>query len=356
MRVHADCDNEAELFRLAFGMHLFDDGNYFPASRGKYTLEPLKVGRSSLACAGVDGILDITLKELEFRGHGELGLRERVGAADVFSVFESGAPIPAAADIRLARFSVCLFRDAKKTRMFTIRPSNFTAFPRDDDAIPLHVWLDERQFVIRIARRFPQMDNGLWNTLERLADGHPPAAVLAEWQRLADGEFAGVRPFLRLTNRLARDYPCLGEPDCGCRHELNPIDETRWVAKCQCGMGDCPPARLTPGDLLIHELDAVRFGSVVARILGFEPADNPGVLYLAPKCRMVGSCAVTRVPVRRFAQANRNCCQIWRDWRATARNLHCVVADIRAPNRNDQLIFAADELPFHSAVALYRVG
>ncbi len=42
------------------------------------------------------------------------------------------------------------------------------------------------------------MDNGLWNTLERLADGHPPAAVLAEWQRLADGEFAGVRPFLRL--------------------------------------------------------------------------------------------------------------------------------------------------------------
>ncbi len=160
LRVHADCDNEAELFRLAFGMHLFDDGNYFPASRGKYTLEPLKLGPSSLACAGIDGILDITLKELEFRGHGELGLRERVGAADVFSVFESRRyTIPAAADIRLARFSV-LFRDAKKTRMFTIRPSNFATFARDDDAIPLHVWLERQQFVIPHREEVPA--NGQW--------------------------------------------------------------------------------------------------------------------------------------------------------------------------------------------------
>ena len=68
--IHADCEQEPELFRLAFGMHLFGDGNYFPASKGKYTLEPLKAGRAVLACAGIDGLEDITLKELEFRGHG----------------------------------------------------------------------------------------------------------------------------------------------------------------------------------------------------------------------------------------------------------------------------------------------
>ena len=113
MRVHADCEQEPELFRLAFGMHLFNDPNYFPASKGKYTLEPLKSGRSVLACAGIDGLLDISLKEIEFRGHGELGLRERVSALDVFSIFEKREyKIPAAADIRMARFSV-LFRDAK---------------------------------------------------------------------------------------------------------------------------------------------------------------------------------------------------------------------------------------------------
>ena len=148
MRVHADCEQEPELFRLAFGMHLFGDANYFPASKGKYTLDPLKEGRGVLACAGIDGLVQITLRELEFRGHGELGLRERVSAADVFSVFESRRyRVPPAADIRLARFSV-MFRDARKPRSFTIRPSNFATFSRDDDAVPLHAWLQRQRFVL----------------------------------------------------------------------------------------------------------------------------------------------------------------------------------------------------------------
>jgi hypothetical protein len=148
LRVHADCDQEPELFRLAFGMHLFGDHDYFPASKGKYTLDPLKRGREVLACAGIDGLLQITLRELEFRGHGELGLRERVSAADVFRIFEARRhPIPAAADIRLARFSV-MFRDTTKPRSFTIRPSNFATFSRDDDAVPLHAWLERQQFVL----------------------------------------------------------------------------------------------------------------------------------------------------------------------------------------------------------------
>ena len=160
MRVHADCEQEPELFRLAFGMHLFNDPNYFPASKGKYTLEPLKAGRSVLACAGIDGLLDISLKEIEFRGHGELGLRERVSALDVFSIFEKREyKIPAAADICMARFSV-LFRDAKKPRSFTIRPSNFATFSRDDDSIPLHIWLERQKFVL-LNRE--ENNNGNWS-------------------------------------------------------------------------------------------------------------------------------------------------------------------------------------------------
>ena len=148
MRVHGDCEQEPELFRVAFGMHLFGDHDYFPASKGKYTLEPLKQGRGVLACAGIDGLVQITLRELEFRGHGELGLRERLAAPDLFSIFEARRyQLPEAADLRLARFSV-LFRGATKPRSFTLRPSNFATFSRDDDSVPLHAWLERQRFVL----------------------------------------------------------------------------------------------------------------------------------------------------------------------------------------------------------------
>ena len=235
LRVHADCEQEPELFRLTFGMHLFGDHDYFPASKGRYTLDPLKRGRGVLACAGIDGLLHITLRELEFRGHGELGLRERVSAADVFRIFEARRyPIPAAADIRLARFSV-MFRDTTKPRSFTIRPSNFATFSRDDDAVPLHAWLSGNNLYCPSRRRLDPMSRGVWNTLDRLAGGQVPVAALTEWRRLAKGDFPLLGGFLRVTQRLAGDYPCLADLDCGCRHELVQCDDTRRVRDASAG-------------------------------------------------------------------------------------------------------------------------
>jgi hypothetical protein len=72
------------------------------------------------------------------------------------------------------------------------------------------------------------MNRGIWNTLERLAEMHPPAAVLAEWNRLANGEFLAIRPFLRVTNRLAAVYPCVSERDCGNLSESEKLGNT-WV-------------------------------------------------------------------------------------------------------------------------------
>jgi hypothetical protein len=141
------------------------------------------------------------------------------------------------------------------------------------------------------------MSRGVWNTLDGLAGGQVPAAVLAEWRRLADGDFALLGGFLRITQRLAGDYPCRAEPDCGCRHELVQCDDTRWVARCQCGEGGCRPAWLAPNDLIIHELDAVRFGGAVAQALGFAPPENAALLYAAPKMWQVGTCAATRLAV-----------------------------------------------------------
>ena len=148
LRVHADCEQEPELFRVLFGLHLFGAYDYFPASKRKYTLDPLKRGRAVLASAGIDGLREITLREVEFQGHGELGMRERMVAPDLFSIFEARqCGIPAEADIRMARFQV-RFGDAAKPRTFTIRPSNFATFSRDDDSVPLHEWLRRQGFVL----------------------------------------------------------------------------------------------------------------------------------------------------------------------------------------------------------------
>jgi len=141
------------------------------------------------------------------------------------------------------------------------------------------------------------MSRGVWNTLDRLACGQVPAAVLAEWRRLTDSDFHLLSGFLRVTQRVAGDYPCLGDPDCGCRHELAQCDDTRWVARCQCGVGGCAPAWLAPSDLIIHELDAAGFGGAVARALGFGPPDSAAVLYAAPKMWPVGTYAATRSAV-----------------------------------------------------------
>lgn len=163
LRIHGDCPKETEVFRLAFGLHLFDDGNYFPKSRAKYTLDPLKLGRLALTWRGIPSVLEIVLKEIAYRGHGENAAKDRLAASDVFRIFEARQFIlPADADIRMARFSV-LFQDAKKPRCFTIRPSNFATFSQDDDAVVLRPWLERQGFVL--PNRDETTNDGNW-TLE----------------------------------------------------------------------------------------------------------------------------------------------------------------------------------------------
>lgn len=138
------------------------------------------------------------------------------------------------------------------------------------------------------------MNRGLWNALESM---EVPAAVLAGWQRLIVGEFSLVRGFIQPTQELALCYPCLAEVPCGCCHEVVPIDEVRWIARCTCDEGDCAAPRLTPTDLIVYELDAARFGGAVARTLGFEAAEDTGAIPGVNKIWPVGIHAATRLPV-----------------------------------------------------------
>lgn len=138
------------------------------------------------------------------------------------------------------------------------------------------------------------MAPGLWNCLEGM---ETPAAVLAEWRKLTGPEFGAVRGWLRVTQRQAAEYPCLAERDCGCRHEVVEFDDLRWLARCQCERGGCPAPRLEPTDLIIHELDVPRFGTSVARLLGFAEPEGNGALQLAPRAWPVGQHGATRSPV-----------------------------------------------------------
>lgn len=138
------------------------------------------------------------------------------------------------------------------------------------------------------------MIRGIWNTLELLADTHPPAAVMAEWRQLADADFAALNHFLSPTQRLAQNYPCLAERDCGCRHE---VETTELFSVCQCEFGGCEAVKLTPAEIIIHELDAPRFGGAVGGALGFEPVDGAGVTSAAPKIWLAGMHTETRSPV-----------------------------------------------------------
>lgn len=148
--VHADCKDEPELFRQAFGLHLCGDRDFFPHSRRKYTLEPLKVnGAASLDCSGIRGMDSIKLKELEYETPGEIWARRRIQAADVFKVLENdGDSIPEDAEMRQAKFAV-KFHDTKRARTIIVRPSNYAQVGRDDDAVIMDEFFRRQGFVLQ---------------------------------------------------------------------------------------------------------------------------------------------------------------------------------------------------------------
>jgi hypothetical protein len=150
-RMHADSEQELDVFRVVFGLHLFQDGSYFPVGSHKFSLEVLKRGRGALVWSGIPHIRSITLTVVEFQVGGDVTAREKISAPDVYTVFEAREfQIPPAAEIVAARFRV-FFEGEKVPRHFTIRPSNHATFARDQDAVMLEPWLVRQQVAVRPA-------------------------------------------------------------------------------------------------------------------------------------------------------------------------------------------------------------
>jgi len=145
LRIHADNKLEPELFRTAFGEHIFGNRDFFPLGIAKYTLEPLKtLGRELFDAPGVEGVVRAWFREVEFERFGKLREREIHKSDDLFTAFAArGFVIPEdpSIHVRRAKFAV-QFTDSKRPRMVTVRPSNYAQFGRDDDAIIVGKLLD----------------------------------------------------------------------------------------------------------------------------------------------------------------------------------------------------------------------
>lgn len=146
--IHAQLKGEKKLYREEFGRHLFGRPEAFPDGI-KYTLEPLRRdGEACLACADVDGLERVVLRELHYDWGGAQSEYEIVRANNLFTALRERGPRTIPRTPRLARavFSV-KFLGIDRPRAVTIKPPNVALYARDEDAAPVERWLHNRRFL-----------------------------------------------------------------------------------------------------------------------------------------------------------------------------------------------------------------
>jgi len=143
--INAGSKGEKELYRKAFGRHLFSGNDHFPRSNRKYTLEPLQTsGDASLVCTDIQGIDSIQLTEIMYFWGGAQNEIEIRRSGDIFASLKDRnrkiQKTPISAKFRVK------FSDSKIPRSVQIRPPNVAKFTRDDDGRLVAEWLTKRGF------------------------------------------------------------------------------------------------------------------------------------------------------------------------------------------------------------------
>jgi len=146
LRINAGSAGEQDLYRRAFGLHLFGSADHFPNGHKKYTLDPLRTdGPAALACGDVDGLESVHLVEIAYFWGGAQNEISIHKAGDFFAALASRKGSIHKARIIGAKFRV-KFADSKTPRMVSIRPPNVAKFTRDDDGKRIDEWLKLRTF------------------------------------------------------------------------------------------------------------------------------------------------------------------------------------------------------------------
>jgi hypothetical protein len=149
IRVNARTQGERELYIQQFGLHLRGSLDYF-SHRAPYTLEPLRTqGAGALDADGLQGIANITLRELEILTNNNQRETITRQAEDIFRCApldpRQASPIPE--DVHLARAIFDIqFAGARKAHPVEIRPPNILKVSRRSDPHAVQDWLLKRGF------------------------------------------------------------------------------------------------------------------------------------------------------------------------------------------------------------------
>lgn len=145
LSVNASTKAEKQLYREAFGEHVFGNGNYFGFG-GRYALAPLRErGEDALDCSSISGIQWIRLKEVEI-SHGN-GVTVNYSAPDLFAALkEQIVEILDSGNITKAGFAV-KFADSKVPRSVSIWQPSRASYMRDEDRLLVEAWMRNQQFL-----------------------------------------------------------------------------------------------------------------------------------------------------------------------------------------------------------------
>jgi hypothetical protein len=125
-----------------------------------------------------------------------------------------------------------------------------------------------------------------------------PAAVAAEWKRLAGPAYEAAKVFVRPTQERARSYPCPREPRCACFHRVVNHGGGRIVAVCDCDPRRCDTVELTESDIVVYELNQSLLFAAIADAMTLQPAraDVPSLPWVT-RIGFDSPCAGYRFPV-----------------------------------------------------------
>lgn len=125
--------HEIDFLRRLIGEAVFGQAAFF-ADDNRYTLQPLRFGRSCIRWAGVPGIRSVRVELIELAKGGVHNRVDIIRADDAIAALEEdGEAIPASAEPVAARF-VFEFTDSRKERSVLLRAGNRAAYTRDPDS------------------------------------------------------------------------------------------------------------------------------------------------------------------------------------------------------------------------------
>ena len=151
--LHINCKTETErrFFTSAVGQHLLGSSSFFTTEQ-KFTLEPLRRGRSALVCSGIPGIRRVRLAALTMKFGGAFGrMREEIADDLLLALEQDGESIPEHAELVKARFEF-EFADSSKPRPVTLARGNRATYTRTGDSELVERFFELQRFSRRTAR------------------------------------------------------------------------------------------------------------------------------------------------------------------------------------------------------------